>query len=157
MQRRILHSVLFGLLGLLALGGCDRAATKPAKDQAPATTEVEAVLSVGTTVRDLDRSVEFSSRVLSFEKVSDVEVAGTEYERLTGVFGIRMRVVRMKLGEEFLDLTEYRRPAAARCRPIAGPTTSGTGRSGCTRPRQTRWWAQFEPAPAGSFRRALSP
>src|SRR6516164_2291084 len=113
MQRRILHSVLFGLLGLLgllALGGCDRAATKPAKDQAPTTTEVEAVLSVGMTVHDMERSVEFYSKVLSFEKVSDVEVAGTEHERLTGVFGLRMRVVRMKLGEEFLDLTEFLAP-----------------------------------------------
>jgi catechol 2,3-dioxygenase-like lactoylglutathione lyase family enzyme len=67
------------------------------------------------TVSDMDRSVEFFSKVLSFEKVSEVEVAGEEYERLQGVFGLRMRVVRMKLGDEFLELTEYLVPQG---RPI---------------------------------------
>ena len=67
------------------------------------------------TVSDMDRSVEFYSRVLSFEKVSDVEVAGAEYERLQGVFGLRVRVVRMKLGDEVIELTEYLAP---RGRPI---------------------------------------
>jgi catechol 2,3-dioxygenase-like lactoylglutathione lyase family enzyme len=121
MQRRILHSFLFGLLGFLALSGCDAAATKPAKDQPAATAEVEAVVSVGMTVRDMDRSMDFYSKVLSFEKVSDAEVTGTEYERLTGVFGLRMRVVRMKLSEQFLDLTEYLAP---RGRPIPLDTRS---------------------------------
>jgi catechol 2,3-dioxygenase-like lactoylglutathione lyase family enzyme len=79
------------------------------------------VLSVGMTVRDMDRAVDFYSRVLSFEKVSDVEVAGPEYERLTGVFGLRMRVVRMRLGEELLDLTEYLAP---RGRPVPPDTRS---------------------------------
>ena len=55
------------------------------------------------TVSDMDRSVEFFSKVLSFEKVSDIEVTGSEYERLQGVFGARMRIVRMRLGEEFID------------------------------------------------------
>jgi catechol 2,3-dioxygenase-like lactoylglutathione lyase family enzyme len=121
MQRHILHPILFGLLGLLALGGCDRATTTPAKERAPTTTDVKAVLSVGMTVGDLDRSVAFYSRVLSFEKVSDVEVAGTEYERLTGVFGLRLRVVRMRLGEELLELTEYLAP---RGRPVPPDTRS---------------------------------
>ena len=34
------------------------------------------------TVSDMDRSVDFFTNVLTFEKVSDVEVAGSEYERL---------------------------------------------------------------------------
>jgi catechol 2,3-dioxygenase-like lactoylglutathione lyase family enzyme len=71
---------------------------------------VQAIDVVGVTVSDMDRSVEFFSRVLSFEKVSDVEVAGTEYERLQGIFGLRMRVVRMKLCDEFVELTEYLAP-----------------------------------------------
>jgi catechol 2,3-dioxygenase-like lactoylglutathione lyase family enzyme len=70
---------------------------------------------VGITVSDADRAVEFFSRVLSFEKVSDVEVAGGEYEHLQGLFGLRMRVVRMRLGDEFIELTEYLTP---RGRPI---------------------------------------
>ncbi len=71
---------------------------------------VQAVDSVGMTVSDMDRSIEFYSQVLSFQKVSDVEVLGTEYEQLQGLFGVRMRVVRMQLGSEFLELTEYLTP-----------------------------------------------
>jgi len=63
----------------------------------------------------MDRSVEFYSKVLSFKKVSDVEVWGTEYEHLQGIFGLRMRVVRMKLGSESIELTEYLVPKG---RPI---------------------------------------
>ena len=71
---------------------------------------VERVGAIGMTVSDMDKSVEFYSRVLSFEKVSDVEVAGEDYERLQGLFGLRMRVVQMKLGEELIELTEYLTP-----------------------------------------------
>jgi catechol 2,3-dioxygenase-like lactoylglutathione lyase family enzyme len=76
---------------------------------------IKSVESVGMTVSDVDRSVDFFSKVLSFEKVSDVEVHGTEYERLQGLFGLRMRVVRMKLGDELIELTEYLAPQG---RPI---------------------------------------
>jgi len=61
---------------------------------------VKSVEAVGMTVSDMDRSVEFFSKVLSFEKINDVEVHGAEYEKLQGVFGLRMRVVRLKLGNE---------------------------------------------------------
>ena len=76
---------------------------------------VKSVDAVGMTVSDMDRSVEFFSKVLAFEKVSDVEVAGSEYERLQGVFGARMRIVRMRLGDEIIELTEY---VAPKGRPI---------------------------------------
>jgi catechol 2,3-dioxygenase-like lactoylglutathione lyase family enzyme len=71
---------------------------------------VETVAMAGMTVSDMDRSVEFYSQVLSFKKVADVEVWGTDYEHLQGVFGLRMRVVRMKLGSETIELTEYLAP-----------------------------------------------
>ena len=71
---------------------------------------VSAVDSIGLTVSDLDRSVEFYSRVLSFEKVSENEVDGPDYEHLEGVFGLRMRTARMRLGEEFIELTEFLAP-----------------------------------------------
>src|ERR1044072_7524778 len=71
---------------------------------------VAAVDSIGLTVSDLDRSVEFYSKVLSFEKVSEFEADGPEYERLHGVFGLRIRTVRMRLGEELIELTEYLAP-----------------------------------------------
>ncbi len=75
-----------------------------------------AVDAVGFTVSDMDRSVEFFTRVLSFEKLSDVEVWGDAYEHLAGVFGMRARVVRLRLGDEAIELTEYLAP---RGRPIA--------------------------------------
>src|SRR5881296_2415020 len=67
---------------------------------------VKSVETVGMTVSNMDRSVEFFSKVLSFEQVSDVEVHGAEYEKLQGVVGARTRVVRMKLGGEVIELTE---------------------------------------------------
>src|SRR6266705_3403983 len=73
-----------------------------------------AVESIGMTVSDMDRSVEFYS-ALTFQKVSDVEVFGEEFEHLEGVFGARMRIVRMQLGNEYLDLTQYLAPPG---RPI---------------------------------------
>ncbi len=71
---------------------------------------VKSVDAVGMTVSNMDRSVEFFSKALFFEKISDVEVTGAEYERLQGVFGLRMRVVRMKLEGEVIELTEYLAP-----------------------------------------------
>ena len=71
---------------------------------------VTAVDSIGLTVSDLDRSVKFYSEVLSFEKVSEIEVDGDAYEHLHGVFGLRARTARMRLGAEFIELTEYLAP-----------------------------------------------
>ncbi|MGI0494381.1 VOC family protein [Alkalinema pantanalense CENA528] len=76
---------------------------------------INAVDSVGMTVADMDRSVEFYVKVLSFKKISDVEVWGPEYEQLQGIFGVRLRVVKLQLGQEFLELTEYLTPKG---RPI---------------------------------------
>src|SRR5712675_3025039 len=76
---------------------------------------VEGVDAIGITVSDMDRAVDFYSKVLTFEKVSDTEVTGENYEHLEGVFGLRMRVVRLRLGDEFIELTEYLAPKG---RPI---------------------------------------
>jgi len=75
----------------------------------------DAVVAIGMTVSDMDRAVAFYAGVLSFEKFSDVEVIGREYEHLQGVFGLRMRVVRLRLGDESIELTEYLAPKG---RPI---------------------------------------
>ena len=71
---------------------------------------VRAVDSIGLTVSDLDRSVEFYSKVLHFEKISETEVDGEAFEHLTGVFGLRMRIARLKLGGETIELTEFLAP-----------------------------------------------
>lgn len=67
----------------------------------------EAVPMVGLTVSDMDRSLAFYTSVLMFTIESDTEVAGAEWERLTGVFGVRLRLVRLALGQERLQLIEY--------------------------------------------------
>lgn len=87
-----------------------------ASAQESQTSLVDRVEAVGMTVADMERSMAFYTNVLAFEPVSDVEVTGSPYEHLQGVFGLRMRVVRLRLGEEFIDLTEYLAP---RGRPIA--------------------------------------
>lgn len=79
------------------------------------TNAVVAVESAGMTVADMDRAVEFYTQVLSFKKVSDVEVLGKEYEQLQGLFGVRLRIVKMQLGNELIELTEYLTPKG---RPI---------------------------------------
>jgi catechol 2,3-dioxygenase-like lactoylglutathione lyase family enzyme len=66
--------------------------------------------SVGVTVSDLDRSVDFYTKVLSFEKVSEFEGDGEAVERLTGVFGAHIRTARLRLGSEHIELTEYLAP-----------------------------------------------
>src|SRR5438552_18418838 len=61
------------------------------------------------------------SNELSFRKISDTEVAGESYEHLEGVFGLRMRVVRMRLGDESIEMTEY---LAAKARAIPSDARS---------------------------------
>jgi len=102
-------------LYLLALFVLLLAAPRPQVSAASDKPVVTSLDAVGLTVSDVDRSVDFFSRVLSFEKVSDVEVTGPGFERLQGLFGLRARIVRMRLGEESIELTEYLTPKG---RPI---------------------------------------
>ncbi len=78
-------------------------------------TQVVEVGAIGLTVSDMEQGLEFYQKVLGFKEVSDTEVYGSEYEHLQGVFGLRMRIVRLRLGEEFIELTEYLTPQG---RPI---------------------------------------
>jgi catechol 2,3-dioxygenase-like lactoylglutathione lyase family enzyme len=71
---------------------------------------VRAVAAIGMTVADADRSAAFYSRVLGFTPVSDAELGGEAWETLRDVFPLRMRVVRLRLGDELLELTEYLAP-----------------------------------------------
>ena len=68
-----------------------------------------AVDSVGIPVSDLDRAEAFYAQVLGFSKVSEHEITGEAYEHLFGVFGLRLRIARMRLGDEAIEL--YRRYA----------------------------------------------
>ncbi len=68
---------------------------------------VNRVDAVGITVQDMNRALDFFTKVLPFEKISDVEVEGPVYEQLKDVFGIRYRKVRLRLGSEEIELTDY--------------------------------------------------
>jgi catechol 2,3-dioxygenase-like lactoylglutathione lyase family enzyme len=70
-----------------------------AKTQAAAA--IQAVEGIDTTVADMDRSVTFYARVLSFEKVSDQEI-------VFPAASSRARVVAMKLGDERIELVQFR-------------------------------------------------
>jgi catechol 2,3-dioxygenase-like lactoylglutathione lyase family enzyme len=74
-----------------------------------------AVDSVAFSVSDLERSIDFYTQVLTFHKVSETEVAGPEYERLFGVFGVRIHIARLQLGNEFIELRQFLAPEG---RPI---------------------------------------
>jgi catechol 2,3-dioxygenase-like lactoylglutathione lyase family enzyme len=88
--------LIIGLLALLVF------CSSPARGQA-----VSRVESVGFTVSDMDRALDFYTRLLSFEKISETETFGTDFAHLSGVFGARARIARLKLGDEILELTEY--------------------------------------------------
>lgn len=76
---------------------------------------VDEVDAIGITVSDIRQSLVFYTEVLGFKQVSESELTGDAYEHLTGVFGLRMQVVRLQLGDEFIELIEYLAP---RGRPI---------------------------------------
>src|SRR5581483_10191316 len=117
-QSRSLFLIL--LLGTLSFSGISQSLAH-GRNSDEAGPLVKAVGAIGMTVADVDRSVEFYTKVLSFEKVSDVEIAGDEYEHLEGIFGLRIRVVRLRLGDESIELTEYLTPKG---RPVPGDSKS---------------------------------
>ena len=67
------------------------------------------VETIGMTVDDMDRSLAFYTTVLPFRKISDEQIDGGAHTRLTGVPG-RRRIVRLRLGDELLELTDYLTP-----------------------------------------------
>lgn len=62
---------------------------------------------VAIIVSDMTRSLDFYTNVLPFKKISDEEVYGEPYEKLENLFGLRMRIVKLKLGEEEIELVDY--------------------------------------------------
>lgn len=80
-----------------------------------------AVDSVGITVRDLDRATSFYQDVLGFTTVGEWELAGSDIEHALGVFGTRLRIARLKLGDESIELMQFLAP---RGRPMPVDTRS---------------------------------
>ncbi|MEO8138353.1 MAG: VOC family protein [Gemmatimonadota bacterium] len=96
----------FYLMSLLLLV-VPLAAQAPWTGQGVGLPAAEAVPRIGLTVSDMERSLAFYTGTLPFTVEADTEVAGRSWEQLTGVFGVRLRIVRLRLGDERLELTEY--------------------------------------------------
>jgi catechol 2,3-dioxygenase-like lactoylglutathione lyase family enzyme len=89
-------------------------------------TPVSTLDSVAVTVSDLQRATDFYEKVLTFQKVSEREVSGND---LAGRYGaeifaqgasagsIRVKIVRLRLGDEALELMQFRSPARGRPMP----------------------------------------
>jgi len=101
-----IRSLLVLLLSLLG------AAARADGPRAPLVASVD---SIGITVNDIDRAVDFYTKVLSFRKIAEREVAGEQHDRLYGVFGMRLAIVTMQLGDERIELMQFLAP---RGRPI---------------------------------------
>jgi catechol 2,3-dioxygenase-like lactoylglutathione lyase family enzyme len=59
------------------------------------------------TVADMDRSVDFYSHVLTFQKVSETERSGPEFAQLYGIHDVHVRAVDLKLGDESIELIQF--------------------------------------------------
>jgi catechol 2,3-dioxygenase-like lactoylglutathione lyase family enzyme len=69
-----------------------------------------AVESIAITVADLDRAVRFYTEVLSFTEVSTMFAEGAALATLSDLVEPIVRVARLRLGEELVELTQYARP-----------------------------------------------
>ena len=101
--------VIAGLDGLIRTAAGSAPSDVSANDSQTQST-IQGIVTVGMTVSNMARSLAFYTDVLQFKVISDVEVAGAEYEHLQGVFGLRMRICTLKLGDEVIELTEYIAP-----------------------------------------------
>lgn len=120
LHRSIALVSIFAVLAALTVAPVLPARAEPASISASAEREAPvalAVESIGLTVSDLDRSVAFFTGVLDFERLGEDELAGPEGERLLGVFGARVRVARLRLGNEHLDLMQFLAPSTGRPMP----------------------------------------
>ncbi|MFT3908163.1 MAG: VOC family protein [Ferruginibacter sp.] len=69
--------------------------------------KIIAVGHISITVSDMERSLDFYTKTLPFKKISDEEFYGTQYEQLENLFGLHMRIVTLKLGDEEIELIDF--------------------------------------------------
>ena len=117
-RRSVRFRIVVPVLQLLVLS------TLGSLSEAPADPLVHAVGAVGMTVSDMDRALDFYTQVLPFELDADVQASGRDYGRLHDLPFInrrgnnitpRLRVARLRLGQEFVVLIDYLEPEG---RPI---------------------------------------
>jgi len=99
-SRRCIHCRLSALALLLVLG----------VSTLPAQLHPSGVGPIVVVVGDLDRSIEFYTDVLSFRKEFEKNARSDSFDRLVGVFGTNVRVAGLALGEESIELVEFRTP-----------------------------------------------
>lgn len=97
------RAALGALAAAVLLLGAGRAGAQPGP-------LVTGVAAIGYTVSDVDRAVAFYTDVLGFTQVRETEVVGPDVERLTGVFGARVRIATVRLGTELVELSQYLAP-----------------------------------------------
>ena len=68
---------------------------------------VREVGAIGLTVGDLDRELEFYTKVLPFEKVSEWKSVPGAADELLGLSDTQLRGAELKLGDEHITLTEH--------------------------------------------------
>jgi catechol 2,3-dioxygenase-like lactoylglutathione lyase family enzyme len=73
----------------------------------PVSAAVREVGAIGLTVGDLGQALEFYTRVLPFEKISESTAAPGAADALLGLSNTRLRSAELKLGEERIILTEH--------------------------------------------------
>jgi catechol 2,3-dioxygenase-like lactoylglutathione lyase family enzyme len=99
------------VIGLILLVPAVPALAGPGDAQAlQALDPAAGITSVGRIeipVADLDRSIEFFTKVLNFQVNSEHEGQGEDLERLEGLFGVRTRAADLQLGDESIRLTQY--------------------------------------------------
>lgn len=69
--------------------------------------QVQRIRAIGLTVTNCTRSLDFYTQALLFELVSDITVEGQDYSDLEGVAGAKIRIVTLRLKDEFIELMEY--------------------------------------------------
>lgn len=73
----------------------------------PADAAVSEVRTIGITVANLPRALEFYTNVLPFCQSASTEIQGAEYAELFNLPGGRAKVAELKLGEERIALVEH--------------------------------------------------
>lgn len=76
---------------------------------------ITAIESIGMTVGDMDRSIDFYTTVLAFTKTGDRQITGVESNDVSSLqadpipaaANLQLRVVTLQLGAETIELTEY--------------------------------------------------
>ena len=105
-------ATIFLVLGVLA---------GVAAGQPPVGSGVQAVARVGFTVADLDTSVRFFEEVLTFEVIARQEKDADPFLADCGLEDARLRVARLRLGDELLELTQFVSPVG---RPVPADSRS---------------------------------